>query len=54
MALPATIYRVDIQLSDLDRDRYESLQTTVARHPSETAERLVVRLLAYAFVSYPA
>jgi uncharacterized protein YaeQ len=48
MALPATIYRVTIQLSDIDRGVYETLQATVARHPSETEERLVARLLAYA------
>lgn len=48
MALPSTVYRATIQLSDLDRGIYETLQTTVARHPSETAERLAARLLAYA------
>ena len=48
MALPSTIYRANLQLSDIDRGVYETLQTTVARHPSETAERLVARLLAYA------
>jgi uncharacterized protein YaeQ len=48
MALPATIYRTSIELSDIDRGNYEHLQTTVARHPSETAERLVGRLLAFA------
>lgn len=53
MALPATIYRVSIQLSDADRNRYYNLQTTVARHPSETAERLVARTLAYAFAYEP-
>jgi len=47
MALPSTIYRANIQLSDTDRGVYESLQATVARHPSETGERLVARLLAY-------
>lgn len=47
MALPSTVYRVNIQLSDVDRSVYESIQTTVARHPSETEERLVARLLAY-------
>ena len=47
MALPSTIYRATIQLSDVDRGVYETLQTTVARHPSETEERLVARLLAY-------
>lgn len=48
MAQPSTIYRINIQLSDIDRGIYETLQTTVARHPSETGERLVARLLAYA------
>jgi uncharacterized protein YaeQ len=48
MALPSTVYRASVQLSDLDRQVYEQLQTTIARHPSETAERLVARLLAYA------
>ncbi|BCG47430.1 YaeQ protein [Citrifermentans bremense] len=48
MALPSTIYRASVQLSDLDRQIYEQLQTTVAQHPSETAERLLARLLAYA------
>lgn len=48
MALPSTIYRASVQLSDLDRQIYEQLQTTIAQHPSETAERLVVRLLCYA------
>lgn len=53
MALPSTIYRVNIQLSDIDRGVYESLQATVARHPSETEERLVARLLAYALFFEP-
>lgn len=48
MALPATIYKATIALSDIDRGRYETLTATVAQHPSETAERLVARLLAYA------
>lgn len=48
MALPATVYKAAIQLADLDRGIYEQLQTTVARHPSETEERLVARLLALA------
>lgn len=53
MALPSTVYRVNIQLSDVDRGVYESLQATVARHPSETEERLVARLLAYALFYEP-
>lgn len=48
MALPSTIYKANIQLADIDRGRYETLSATVARHPSETEERLVARLLAFA------
>jgi uncharacterized protein YaeQ len=48
MALPSTIHRVTIHLSHVDSGIYETLQATLARHPSETAERLVLRLLAYA------
>jgi uncharacterized protein YaeQ len=48
MAQPSTIYRANIQFSDIDRGVYETLQTAVARHPSETEERLVARLLSYA------
>ncbi len=53
MALPSTVYRFTVQLSDVDRGIYESLQGTVARHPSETEERLVARLLAYALFFEP-
>ena len=53
MALPSTIYRANIQLSHIDRNLYEALQVTVARHPSETAERLVARLLAFALFAGP-
>jgi uncharacterized protein YaeQ len=53
MALPSTVYKASIQLSDVDRGVYESLQATVARHPSETEERLVARLLAYAIFHDP-
>ena len=48
MALSATIYRVRLQVADLDRSVFEQYQLTLARHPSETAERLMVRLLAFA------
>jgi uncharacterized protein YaeQ len=47
MALTATIYNFDIQLSDVDRGVYETLAFRVARHPSETEEYLVTRVLAY-------
>lgn len=53
MALPSTIYRASLQLSDVDRGVYEVLQTTIARHPSETEERLVARVLAYALFYEP-
>ncbi len=53
MALPSTVHKASIQLSDLDRGVYETLQATFARHPSETGERLVARLLAYAVLHEP-
>ena len=53
MAQPSTVYKASIQLSDVDRSVYESLLATVARHPSETEERLVARLLAYAIFHEP-
>jgi uncharacterized protein YaeQ len=53
MALPATVYRTTIQLADIDRGIYETLATTIARHPSETAERVVMRLLASALCHEP-
>jgi len=53
MARPSTVYKASIQLSDVDRGVYESLQATVAQHPSETEERLVARLLAFAIFHEP-
>ena len=47
MALKPTIYKFGIALTDLDRDIYESLNLTVALHPSETIERMMARVLAY-------
>jgi uncharacterized protein YaeQ len=47
MALQATIYNFDIELADSDRGVYESLALRVARHPSESEEYLVARVLAY-------
>jgi uncharacterized protein YaeQ len=47
MALTATIYNFDVELADSDRHRYESLALRLARHPSESEEYLVTRLLAY-------
>lgn len=48
MALKSTIYKVEISVSDMDRHYYEIHKLTVAKHPSETDERLMVRLLAFA------
>lgn len=48
MALRATIHKADLNIADNDRGYYGSHSLTVARHPSETDERMMVRLLAYA------
>ena len=48
MALRSTVYKAEIHVADNDRAYYGSHAVTVARHPSETDERLMVRLLAYA------
>lgn len=47
MAIKPTIYKARISLSDLERDYYESISLTIAQHPSETLERMMVRVLAY-------
>ena len=48
MALKATIHKAKIQISDIDRNIYGDHEVTIARHPSETDERMLVRLLAFA------
>jgi len=48
MALRSTVYRADLTVSDLDRGVYAQHALTLARHPSETEERMMVRLLAFA------
>jgi uncharacterized protein YaeQ len=48
MALKATIYKASIQLADMDRSIYGDHALTIARHPSETDERMMIRLLAHA------
>ena len=53
MALTATIYTFTIDLSDMDRGVYETLSLRVARHPSESLEYMVVRLLAYCLEYQP-
>src|SRR5580765_3524706 len=47
MSLSATIYNVDVELADVDRNVYEALSVRLARHPSESEEYFVTRLLAY-------
>ena len=48
MALKSTVFRAELQVSDLDRHYYAAHALTLARHPSETDERMMVRLLAFA------
>lgn len=48
MALKATIYKADINIANMDDHIYADYQLTLALHPSETIERLMVRILAYA------
>jgi len=48
VALKATVFRAELQVSDMDRHYYATHALTLARHPSETDERLMVRLLAFA------
>lgn len=48
MALKATIFKARLQVSDMDRDYYAEHLLTLARHPSETDERMMIRLLAFA------
>lgn len=47
MAIKPTIYKLKISLSDLNRNHYDTLNLTLALHPSETIERMMVRVLAY-------
>ena len=48
MALKATIYKAELQIADMDRNYYQTHLLTLARHPSETDERMMIRLLAFA------
>ena len=47
MALKPTIFKFNIALTDVDQQQYLDLNLTVAQHPSETAERMMARVLAY-------
>ena len=48
MALKATIYKATLAVADMSRHHYQDYNLTLAQHPSETAERLMLRLLAFA------
>ncbi|MGF1545710.1 MAG: YaeQ family protein [Thiotrichales bacterium] len=48
MALKSTLFKAELQIADLDRNYYADHALTLARHPSETDERMMVRLLAFA------
>ena len=48
MAIKATIHKANLQIADMDRNVYVDHAVTIARHPSETDERMMVRLLALA------
>lgn len=54
MALPATVFKAHLQVADMDRHYYAEHALTVARHPSETDERMMLRVLAYALHADPA
>ena len=43
MALKSTVYKADLHIADMDRQYYQQHSLTLARHPSETEERLMVR-----------
>ncbi len=47
MAIKSTVFKVDLQLADLDRGHFSDYALTIARHPSETDERMMIRLLAF-------
>ncbi len=47
MAIKPTIYKLRIALADTDRNFYDTLSLTIAQHPSETLERMMVRVLAF-------
>jgi len=54
MALNATIFKAALQIADMDRNYYQDHALTIARHPSETDERMMVRLLVFALHAHEA
>lgn len=51
MALRATIFKLDLHIADMERNYYNSHALTVARHPSESDERMMLRVLAFALLA---
>lgn len=47
MAIKATIYKAELSVSDMDRHHYQTYNLTLAQHPSETTERMMVRIAAF-------
>lgn len=54
MALKATIFKAELRIADMERAYYQDHAVTIARHPSETDERMMVRLLAFALNAHDA
>lgn len=54
MALKSTIFKADLQIADMDRQYYDGHTLTIARHPSETDERMMVRILAFVLHAHEA
>jgi len=48
MAIKSTIFKAELEVTDMDRHHYQDYQLTIARHPSENDERMMVRVLAFA------
>jgi len=51
MAIKSTVFKASIQVSDMDRSHYQGYDLTLALHPSETAERMMVRLMSFALLA---
>lgn len=52
MALKSTIFKVELQVADMDRPHYAAYSLTIARHPSETDERMMARLLGFSLLAH--
>ena len=52
MATKSTIYKVELEISDIDRNYYASHSLTLAQHPSETDRRLMARLFAFVLLAH--